>query len=430
MLIEFRAANHRSLRDEQVLTMEAGRVGDESDPRPRTVPGSSEKLLTVAALYGPNASGKSNILASIDFMCNAVLASHRFWSPDEGIPRDPFAWGTLKKEPSLFEVTLLLDGVRFQYGFVATDERFMEEWLYAWPKGHKQIWFERNDESYKYGEHFKGENKLIEEVTRPNALFISAAVQHNHPCLHPILTSFRSLRPLNMPLRRPYSPFRYRVPSHFELARLLEEDEGGSHQASLFSIDEESLSFTDRFRELLISADIGIIDYRVDIEFNETTTGREIKTPHFYLKHKSKFDNAWLPLEEESNGTKTLFRIALPILNAIQNGGVLFVDELERSLHPYLARQIIRQFNDPEHNPNNAQLIFTTHDTNLLGTMLGKPALRRDQVWLTEKNPEGATELYPLTNYKPRKAENIERGYLQGRYGAIPFVENFSVSGE
>ena len=115
---------------------------------------------------------------------------------------------------------------------------------------------------------------------------------------------------------------------------------------------------------------------------------------------------------------------------AIEQGGVLLVDELERSLHPYLARQIIGHFNDPESNPNNAQLIFTTHDTNLLGTMLGEPALRRDQVWLTEKNHEGATELYPLTNYKPRKAESLERGYLQGRYGAIPFVEDFSVAGE
>ena len=143
MLIEFRVANHRSLRDELVLTMEAGRVGDESDPRPRHVSGYSDPLLTVAGLYGANASGKSNVLAALAFMCEAVRLSHRSWAPDQGVPRDPFAWGKKKTEPSLFEVTLLLNGVRFQYGFQASDECIMEEWLYAWPNGKRQVWFER-----------------------------------------------------------------------------------------------------------------------------------------------------------------------------------------------------------------------------------------------------------------------------------------------
>jgi uncharacterized protein len=148
------------------------------------------------------------------------------------------------------------------------------------------------------------------------------------------------------------------------------------------------------------------------------------------LKHQSESDDAWLPFEEESRGTRTLFRMALPILQAIQEGGTLLVDELEASLHPTLAQQIVRQFNDPATNPRNAQLIFATQDTNLLGTTVGQPALRRHQVWLTEKNSEGATVLDPLTDYKPRKAENLERGYLQGRYGAIPFLGDFSVAGE
>ena len=140
MLIEFRGANHRSLRDEQVLTMEAGRVGDESDPRPRLVSGYSEPLLTVAGLYGANASGKSNVLAALVFAGEAVNASHRLWLPDEGVPRDPFAWGQKTSEPSLYEVKLLLGGVQFQYGFQASDTCFPEEWLYAWPNGKKQVW--------------------------------------------------------------------------------------------------------------------------------------------------------------------------------------------------------------------------------------------------------------------------------------------------
>ena len=125
-----------------------------------------------------------------------------------------------------------------------------------------------------------------------------------------------------------------------------------------------------------------------------------------------------------------MFSLALPILEVLHEGGVLIIDELERSLHPSLARDLVRFFNDPRTNPRNAQIIFTTHDTNLLGTTIGEPALRRDQVWLTEKDTEGATVLYPLTDYKPRKAENLERGYLQGRYGAIPFLGDFLAVGE
>jgi len=159
---------------------------------------------------------------------------------------------------------------------------------------------------------------------------------------------------------------------------------------------------------------------------------RYLRVPSYsyYLKHQSNFDDAWLPLRKESHGTRMLFSIAVPILECLEKGGVLLVDELERSLHPSIARQIIYQFNDQKANPKNAQIIFTTHDTNLLGTTVGEPALRRDQVWLTEKDAEGATVLYPLTDYKPRKAENLERGYLQGRYGAIPFLGDFLVAEE
>ena len=122
--------------------------------------------------------------------------------------------------------------------------------------------------------------------------------------------------------------------------------------------------------------------------------------------------------------------MALPVLQALQEGGVLLVDEIGAQPASVARRKIIRQFNDPAANPKNAQIIFTTHDTNLLGTTLGEPVLRRDQVWLTEKDADGATVLYPLTDYKPRKAENIERGYLQGRYGAIPFLGDFLVTGK
>jgi len=416
MLIEFRVENYRSLRDEQVLTLEADGSPHEADSRPRDEAGYPKPLLPVAVLYGANASGKSNVLGAIAYMRHAILESHRSWSPDDGVPRDPFAWGSKKDEPSLFEATMLVDSVRYHYGFSVSDVKVEEEWLRSWPHGKKQTWFEREgDDPIKFGEQLKGENRLIEGITRPNALFLSAAVQNRHPQLLPIYSWFRSIRPINVPINA--VPLWRGLSGPGVLSGLFE----GSRQASLF---DDSDDVAERFRSMLRSADVGIVDIKVVKPELEDGTKR-LRPSQFFLKHQGPYEEAWLPLDEESSGTRTLFRIGMPILQTLEDGGILIVDELESSLHPSLAQQIVRLFNDPQTNPRNAQLIFTTHDTNLLGTTLGEPTLRRDQVWLTEKDKEGASVLYPLTDYKPRKAENLERGYLQGRYGAIPFLGNF-----
>jgi len=423
MLIEFRVENHRSLRDEQVLTMEAGRVGDDADPRPRQVSGYSEKLLPVAALYGANASGKSNVLDAFAFMRDAVLLSHRFWAPEEGVPRDPFAWGPKRSEPSMFEVMFLIDGIRYQYGFVANDECFLEEWLHAWPKGKKRVWFERDGSTFKFGEDLRGENKLIQEFTRSNSLFISAAAQNKHKRLTPIFSWFGAIKPINVLVSSVHSQRVDPVFTSRVLAGVIPTPQG-----KRFSGDEVNEALRERLLPFLKKADLGIVDIRMNRSESEESAQVPVLT--VLLRHQGKSDDAWLPIQEESGGTKTMFKIALAISEAIQEGCIVLFDELEASLHSSLAHQIVRQFNDPTTNPRNAQLIFTTHDTNLLGTTLGEPTLRRDQVWLTEKDNEGATVLYPLTDFKPRKAENLERGYLQGRYGAIPFLGNFSLAGE
>lgn len=418
MLIEFRVENHRSICTEQALTMSAARVGAPDDPRLREVMGSKTRLLPVAALYGANASGKSNLLAALGFMQYAVVHSHRSWPPDGGIPREPFAWGSKTSEPSLFEVTIVREGVRYQYGFVADDERFLEEWLYAWPSGRKQSWFEREGDDFKFGEHLRGENRLVEQVTRGNALFLSAAAQLGHEQLAGIYRWFRAMRTVNLDNRR---------------HGMVDDMIGGERWFQPAFDGESSLVDAgisllldgplEAIRELVRAADVGIVDVKLeerDVDLSTRAGGRLRR--RVMVRHQSTSDNAWLPFDEESQGTQTLFHMAPHLLDALWEGSVLVIDELEASLHPLLALQIVRQFNDPRTNPRNAQLLFTTHDTNLLGTELGKPALRRDQIWLTEKDDEGATCLYPLTDYKPRKAENLERGYLQGRYGAIPFL--------
>ena len=395
MLIEFRVENYRSLCDEQAITMEAGRIGDPADPRPRDVPGHGEKLLPAAVLYGANASGKSNVLGALTFMREAVVLSHREWEPAGGVPRTSFAWGGKRNESSVFETTFLLEGTKYEYGFSVDDEVVQEEWLYAWPKSRKQVWFEREGNRFRFGEHLDGPNNAVREVTRPNALFLSAAAQHGHRLLMPVYGWFLSVIPVNTPHRR--------------------------HSTRMLAYWDYDDTLAVRIRALLKAADTGIVDMRKsDIE--RQRRDRRISKQQVLLQHQDGDDDSWIELQEESAGTKALFQMAPSVFRVLDSGGLLVVDELESSLHPLLALTIVKMFNNPETNPHNAQIVFATHDTNLLGTILGETPLRRDQIWFTEKDSEGTTKLYPLTDYRPRKSENLERGYLQGRYGAIPFL--------
>lgn len=424
MFIELRIKNHRSLRDEQLFTMEAGRIGDDNDPRPRTVLGHSEPLLTVAAIYGANASGKSNVLSGLAFMRDAVIESARFWSPHQAIPRDQFKWGAAHDAESSFCITFLIGDTKFEYGFTVCDDAFTEEWLYGWTSGRRRLWYSREGEKIEFGPALKGDLKTVHDATRKNALFLPVAVQLKNEQLDPIYSWFFSLNIFNLARQYPAPYYGGRFQYHDEsfVFRFLDE-QGRRTQPELDSHHE----MLTRFKTLLQAADFGISDVQIQrMEVPEAPSTPQRLQRKAFLKHDC-YPDAWLPLEQESNGTKTIFRLALPIIIAIRQGLPLFVDELEASLHPTLANHIVRLFNDPEQNPRNAQLIFTTHDTNLLGTTVGAPAVRRDQVWLTEKDESGATVLYPLTDYKPRKEENIERGYLQGRYGAIPFLGHFNV---
>ncbi len=412
MLLEFRVENHRSIRDEQALTLEAGRVGEPTDVRPRSVAGHSERLLPAAVIYGPNASGKSNVLAAIAFMREAVISSHRRWEPEGGVPRTAFAWGGRRQEASMFEASFLIGETKYEYGFSVDDTAVREEWLFAWPHNRKQAWFEREGNTFKFGEHLKGPNEAVKEVTRPNALFLSGAAQLGHQQLTPLYSWFSGIAPVNIPGRG------YPV-LHAEFAEALfsAEDE----QQLLFPADGSEETLASRIRQLLRGADIGITDVKKTATEREYR-GRTVRRHRILLQHLSGDSDSWLDLEEESEGTKTLFRMAPAVFRTLDSGGLLLVDELESSLHPLLGLAIVQLYNSPKANPKNAQIVFTTHDTNLLGTTLGEPPLRRDQIWFTEKDGEGASTLYPLTDYRPRKAENLERGYLQGRYGAIPFL--------
>ena len=390
MLIEFRVANHRSLLEEQALTFEGVNSGDLKDSRLRYVEGHAAPLSTVAAIYGANASGKSNVLDAIDFMRRAVVLSFQMWHPSNGGHRTPFAWEK-SEDSSLFETTFTHDGSKYQYGFSISDEAIEEEWLFIWVGEKKKLLFKRECGQYQFSEDLLGANEVVRDITRPNALFLSTAAQTNHPQLTPVFSWFDSFF-------------------------FLGEDKNQISYRHKAFCDLDDIHFKNRLVNLLQIADIGITDIA-----KEGNSSSKIFIDRFHplqpirFQHQEGEKASWLNWREESEGTKTLVRLSPLLFRTLDFGAVMVIDELESSLHPLLALAIIKLFNGPKSNPKNAQLLFTTHYTNLLGEILGDVPLRRDQVWLTEKDRLGRLHLYPLTDFEPRASENLERGYLQGR---------------
>lgn len=408
-LIEFRTQNHRSLRDEQTLSLVAA---ENTHPGLIHSAGLNESLVPVAAIYGANASGKSNVLNALAYMAQAVAYSQIGWEPDAGTQRQPFLLNPEGKPPSMFAVQMMVAGVRYEYGFAVSDDAVVEEWLNAWPAGRKQEWYSRDGQSFDFGRNLPGENKAIEALTRPNSLFLSAAAQNNHPQLTPIFQWFsKRLRVLGV-----YDPTG-KILKHLNALGFWKQfSEKNAPQGTLFPDDRDGRR--NRVRALLTSSDLGIEDFMVDPD-------PSLRRAMPIFAHQSKEDGGrvWFQLNQESTGTQVLVNMLPDLLHILEEGGVLAIDELN-SLHPTLALALVQLFQDPSKNPKGAQLLFNTHESTLLGNLLSDPPpLRRDQVWLTEKDREGATHLYPLTDFKPRPTENLQRGYLQGRYGAVGLAE-------
>jgi AAA15 family ATPase/GTPase len=421
MIIRFRFKNFRSFREAQELSLVAGSGTEHSQSIiPTNV--APNGLLRSAAIYGANASGKSNVLRALEFFVDAVRYSQRSWQPEGAIRVTPFALSKSAEAISTFELDFIVNDVSYEYGFSLNSEAIQREWLNSFPKGRKQIWFERNREAseMKFGENLVGENRSIERLTRKNSLFLSAAAQNNHAMLSPLFSWLTS-----------------KITTVFDFPNLNAEAIG-------------KFSDPSRLGKFLASADLGIVGLKVQTTpMDEKTIAiidvmvakmREIMPPssvdafeparevrQVLLEHRAE-DGSAITFENmfESAGTMAFLSLLAPALEAIDTGGVLCVDELNSSLHPLLALELVRLFNNSEINKRGAQLIFNTHDVNLLDSEV----LRRDQVWFTEKASEGDSHLYALSDFKPRVNENLKRGYLQGRYGAIPYISsaNFKTS--
>ncbi|OGT38392.1 MAG: hypothetical protein A3F12_07760 [Gammaproteobacteria bacterium RIFCSPHIGHO2_12_FULL_38_14] len=417
MLIEFHVTNYRSIRDTQTLSMVASTDNAHLEAScVETAILAVPKVLRSAILYGPNASGKSNLISALGFMRSMVETSAVAVREGQSLNVTSFRFDSITSNaPSEFEVTFLENGVRYQYGFSLTSTRVTREWLLVYVERKAQRWFEREyDEkqdqyNWYFGSHLTGGNQrqVWKDSTRSNALFLSTAVNLNSDQLRPIFNWF---------------------------VNKLIVISGNQLFSELLTMSRVTDSvFKSQLIQFLRAADLGITDvmpemkkgrkFNVHLGTEPAVENQEVDIPSATFLHQGKDKAIAFEFKDQSHGTQRLFSYAAPVLDALENGKTLVVDELDSSLHAKMVRFLVNLMHDVELNKNNAQLIFTSHNTSLLDTDL----FRRDQIWFIEKDNESASQLYPLTDFSPRKGEALEKGYLIGRYGALPFFGEFKL---
>jgi uncharacterized protein len=415
MFIEFSVKNWRSIKTEQKLSMTAAKSSELADSNTFSpLAPATHNLLRAAAIYGPNAAGKSNIISALKMMRQMVLESASKSQLGDEIPVQAFRLDSeTEDQPSEFEIVFVANGVRYQYGFAADATRVTEEWLFAWPSGRPQRWLGRtwdgNAYQWETASALSGQKQLWQESTRENALFLSTAVQLNSKQLMPVFDWFKkNLRIANV--GGWLSDFTVGLCKE-ELSRGKVLDFLKAADLDIHDMQVETATFSTKHLPKNLPATMAD-ELLSDLKDKEIV---EIKTIHRSAQGKQ----VSFELDDESAGTRKIFALAGPWLHALEHGLILVMDELNDRLHPKMVHFLIQLFHGNETNPHNAQLIFTTHETSILNQQV----FRRDQIWFCEKDDDQATQLYPLTDFSPRKGrEDLEANYLAGRYGALPYL--------
>ncbi len=396
------------------------------------LPGLPEtRLIKAAAVYGPNAGGKTNLLQALRFLRWLVVESATGQKPEAQLPTEPFRLDREATEsPTLLELTFIAGKTRFELAVAVTKRRIVQERLVAFPNGKAQTWYDRvwNEETKGFDwtpvkpTDFQRDPGIVEK-TRENALFLSTAAQWNNAQVSIVYQWFAKTLNLSN-LAGGFSGLSY-----------------GKTAEMVNHSGEDRKFITDALR----SADLGLAEVdakriKVSPEIEKMfesfpNIGREEGVPanlfqdlywQITFKHDGKggetFPIAWA---DESDGTRRFFSVLGPWIDAVRQGQVICVDELETHLHPSLAAELLRFLFKITGTASQCQLLFTTHNPLLLDMTL----LRRDQIWFADKNNEGESFLYPLTDYKPRADESLVRGYLSGRYGAVPFIPHGLMAG-
>jgi energy-coupling factor transporter ATP-binding protein EcfA2 len=419
MLIRFAAANHRSIREAVELSLVAV---DQDRPAVRSFDRLHEGVLTVAAIYGPNASGKSNVLDALAWLSKSVRGSLYNWQ--DAIPQDPFRFGGSADEPSVYEVDFLIDGIRHLYSLQVDGESVLYEELLSYPERKPRQLFVREGRQLRF-RRGTGGAAAIQELMTPTTLVLSLVRRFD---IKGLAAPAQFIDNIHLPFAR-----RGGVPTMLS-SRATGSGSAGATRRLFVNEHRNRVLRDERVRSrwtpeddedvriartLLRLADLGIEDIAI-VEDAAAGTGRSSLLDIRFV-HRLGGDSALFDLSEESDGTQMWFRLIGPVLGALRRGSPLLLDEIDASLHPLLSMQLLDLFRNPETNPRNAQLIFTTHDTTLLGE------LNRDEVWLTEKGADGGTVLTGLAEFggdRVRRSLNLERAYLQGRFGGLPQIRS------
>jgi hypothetical protein len=431
-LLSFTARNVRSYWDEVSLSLLGTRLSAAGVTREVGVAGNrtSVSVLPVAGVFGANASGKSALLLAMSDMRRIVLGSFRRGDEEMELPRRPFLLRSDGAERSSgFAVDLILDGVRWQYGFEITDHQVLDEYAYHYPHGRQARVFHRNghDFTQNFGPAFRSSGRALAGLARKNALLLSvagAAADSAHPdrpgvaaLIAPLFRWFRRnfslLESGNRETHITYTAKSLETPeAKAGIIKLIQAADLGITEIERLPVDAEVIEQVERVVRMVAGLD------------DESKTRQELQIPIpdlVRLHHTGTEGPVAIDPWYESRGTLAWVSMMAPLFDAIRAGSVLLVDELDNSLHPHLVRQFVRLFQNPRTNPRCAQLVFNAHDPTILGDS-GQRSLGRDQIWFTEKDGVGATTLYSMAHFHPKGDEALGRRYLQGRYGAVPML--------
>lgn len=424
MLLGFSFANYRSINERCTFSMTGEGISD--TPQENYVEIKKNKVLKSAVIYGANSSGKSNVVKAMREMERIVLSSVKL-NDNEELDYDPFLFSEGKDEPSLFEVTFIYKDHKYRYGFELNSKLIVAEWLYRSTVSgltEKELFY-RELSVIECNEKLFAEGVPYVKTLNSNRLFVSLCAQLGGKESKKIVSWFQEKFNVISGL----STSGYATYSRIMLHKKL----NGSDNAKLF-FKRLKLGFTD-LEPVEVEFDTSQLpdDMPKDLREKLAKDLANKKSIELFSIHNiydadgNIIDSLALDVEDiESEGTKKLIELSGPIFDTLNEGKIIIIDELDAKLHPLISQHIIGLFNNPETNPNNAQLIFTTHDTHLLTSKL----FRRDQIWFTEKDSKEQTDLYNMMDIKlpngsvPRNDANYEKNYIAGRYGAIPYILN------
>lgn len=422
MLLRFEVGNHRSIREPVELSMIAM---DTDRAAARQLDELDERVLTVAAIYGANGSGKTNLIDALAWLSHAVGWSLRGW--EDEIPCDPFSFAPGPAQPSFFGIELVVSGVRYRYELEVEASRVVFEALYSYPRQRRRTLFERDGDNlaFRRGTRFSGGGR---ELITPTTLVMSVASRLTEE----IDGVARRLSGINLvglwprafmgsEARLYRSNIRWTLGGWDDfLTDVFDEAPSLSQHDSDMPPRKSRTEHRDLALSMLLFADLGV----QGVEVVDKMSGPGRGSRRLRLLHDVAGDQHPLELGEESDGTITWLGLIPELLTVLEKGGLLVVDELDASLHPVISGKLVEMFQDPMTNGRGAQIIFTTHDTSLLR------CLNRDEVWITSKGRDGSTELSALSDFRStsvRRSTNLERGYLEGRFGGIPVVDQYRV---